>query len=353
MFSGGGGACEGIRRAGGEVRLAVDFSPWAEKTHRQNFPDTRFIRRDVRELGLNEGHFCSTLEEVGLAVGSTDLMHMSPPCQPFSKMRHGIGDPARESFHSGVQQTFASTLSFDAAMLLHVAQPKCATFENVPGLAEQYPQVLARILDAFRFSNGERRYYCNWKVMDAQHFGVPQRRRRLMIALVRCDVADKIGFGSDEAILRLFPSATRSSVTIRAAFDRLVQRRDDEEVFFAATRRASYSGLLTQLPRCPEKRKRLKNVDVHYTLERCSWDHPAPTLTATGQKPNSLAGAIHPERDRKFTIPELKRLFGLPDEFQLMGTVQQAVDTICNMVPPPMEAALAGSIVKHRGACCL
>jgi site-specific DNA-cytosine methylase len=66
-----------------------------------------------------------------------------------------------------------------------------------------------------------------------------------------------------------------------------------------------------------------------------------------GQKPDGLSGAIHPELDRKFTIPELKRLFSLPDDFILSGPVAQAVDTICNMIPPPVQQAIVSSINRR------
>jgi site-specific DNA-cytosine methylase len=67
-------------------------------------------------------------------------------------------------------------------------------------------------------------------------------------------------------------------------------------------------------------------------------------LTVTGQQPSGLGGAIHPEHDRKFTIPELKRLTGLPDDFVLSGTLGQAAERICRMVPPLVTEAIAESI---------
>jgi hypothetical protein len=82
------------------------------------------------------------------------------------------------------------------------------------------------------------------------------------------------------------------------------------------------------------KVERLKNTKTNFTLARTSWDRPAPTLVIAGQKPDGLSGAIQPELDRKFTVPELKRLFGLPDDFILTGTIEEAVQCICNMVPP-------------------
>jgi site-specific DNA-cytosine methylase len=67
----------------------------------------------------------------------------------------------------------------------------------------------------------------------------------------------------------------------------------------------------------------------------------APTLTVTGQAPNRLSSALHPEEDRKFTIPELKRLFGLPDDYALTGTLRQGAERICRMVPPRVIQAIA------------
>jgi DNA (cytosine-5)-methyltransferase 1 len=65
-----------------------------------------------------------------------------------------------------------------------------------------------------------------------------------------------------------------------------------------------------------------------------------------GQLPNGLSGAIHPEHDRKFTLPELMRLTGLPDDFRLTGTLDQAVERVCRMVPPALMRAVAGSIYQ-------
>jgi DNA (cytosine-5)-methyltransferase 1 len=70
-------------------------------------------------------------------------------------------------------------------------------------------------------------------------------------------------------------------------------------------------------------------------------------LAVTGQGPNGLSGAIHPEANRKFTIPELKRLFGLPDDYALTGTLAQAAERICRMVPPRVMQAIAERIYER------
>ena len=84
----------------------------------------------------------------------------------------------------------------------------------------------------------------------------------------------------------------------------------------------------------------------NYTLTRCSWDKPAPTMVVSGQRPDGLTGAIHPEKDRKFTLPELKRLTALPDDFVLTGTLGQAAERVCRMVPPLLTKAIAESVYE-------
>jgi DNA (cytosine-5)-methyltransferase 1 len=84
----------------------------------------------------------------------------------------------------------------------------------------------------------------------------------------------------------------------------------------------------------------------NYTLTRSSYDLPSPTLTVTGQQPSGLAGVLHPEHDRKFTIPELKRLTGVPDDFALTGTLGQGAERLCRGVPPPVTEAIAESIYQ-------
>jgi site-specific DNA-cytosine methylase len=112
----------------------------------------------------------------------------------------------------------------------------------------------------------------------------------------------------------------------------------------------SLGGLIRLLPKNPPKPTRLAHIypdyKKHYTLTRCSWEKPAPTMVVSGQRPDGLTGAIHPEEDRKFTLPELKRLTGLPDDFVLTGTLGQAAERVCRMVPPLLTKAIAESVYE-------
>jgi DNA (cytosine-5)-methyltransferase 1 len=67
-------------------------------------------------------------------------------------------------------------------------------------------------------------------------------------------------------------------------------------------------------------------------------------LTALGSQPNGISGLIHPDFDRKFTIPEQMRLNGMPRDFRFMSTTSHAAERMGLMVPPLLMKAVAQSV---------
>jgi DNA (cytosine-5)-methyltransferase 1 len=344
LFAGAGGSCIGYQLAGGYLRVAVEFSPSAARTYRRNNSSSIVEQRNIREILAEPAGIENLLRKGGLLPGDLDILDASPPCQAFSLGGKGIGDQTVPTLHSGVWQTDSATLPFAYARIVHLAQPKVSVMENVTGLVYATPDLFDRILNALRFEEGQRTYYVNWKILSAGDYGVAQARRRVIVISIKKDLAERIGIDSDAKVLEAFPKPTHGMVSIRSAFEGLQQTIADERPYLNSIRPSQLSRLLRQLPKCPTKPKRLKNVKTNFTLVRTSWDRPAPTLVIAGQKPDGLSGAIHPELDRKFTVPELKRLFGLPDDFILTGTIEEAVQCICNMVPPLLTKAVANRI---------
>jgi site-specific DNA-cytosine methylase len=189
------------------------------------------------------------------------------------------------------------------------------------------------------------------RVLSASDYGVPQKRRRLFVLGVRKDVAEAIGIRDELGVSRIFPNPSHTGVTIRDAFADLEQSAEDIRPWITSARTTSIGGAAARLPKNQPRLLRPghlgEQVNSNYTLTRTSYDLPAPTLTVTGQQPSGLAGALHPEHDRKFTIPELKRLTAIPDDFILTGTVGQGAERLCRMVPPPVTEAIATSIYER------
>jgi DNA (cytosine-5)-methyltransferase 1 len=350
-FAGGGGSSSGYRLAGGKVLLASEFVPEAARTYRTNFPDCVVDERDIREISASDEAVANFLAIAGLKVGELDVLDGSPPCCEFSTAGRGIGDQDVLRPYSDVKQSNIASLPFDLVDLVIRTKPKVFICENVPAFASRGSEVFQRVLQALRFpaDGSGRHYYADWTVLSASDFGVPQKRQRLFIIGVRKDVGEAVGIDSDEAISDVFPAPTLVGVNIRSALAGLEQTEKD---IWPWTRSAmvssSLAALIRLLPKNPTKPTRLSHIyrgyTKNYTLTRCSWDKPAPTMVVSGQRPDGLTGAIHPERDRKFTLPELKRLTGLPDDFILTGTLGQAAERVCRMVPPLLTKAIAESV---------
>lgn len=105
--------------------------------------------------------------ETVLAFGRPDVIVAGTPCQSFSVAgkRLGLDDPRGNV-----------TLHF--LRIVGEIRPQWVVWENVPGVlsidgGETFRRILAT-LDEFGYGVG-------WRVLDAQFFGVPQRRRRVFL----------------------------------------------------------------------------------------------------------------------------------------------------------------------------
>jgi DNA-cytosine methyltransferase len=350
-FAGGGGSSIGYRLAGGQVVMANDFVPQAVRTYSKNFPDVFVDQRDIRAISASDETVAAFLGRVGLAPGELDILDGSPPCCEFSTAGRGIGDQDVLRAYSDVKQNNIASLPFDWADLVRRTKPKVLICENVPAFSSgRGAEVFGRFLRELRSPEGisGQAYFVASSVLSASDYGVPQKRLRLFIVGVRRDVAEAVGITSDDAVSAIFPAPTQVGVSIRSAFADLQQTENDIWPWRRSAMATSLGNLIRLLPKNPDKPTRLGHVipgyTKHYTLTRCAWDKPAPTMVVSGQRPDGLTGAIHPDRDRKFTLPELKRLTGLPDDFVLTGTLGQAAERVCRMVPPLLTKAIAESV---------
>lgn len=350
-FSGGGGSSIGYRLAGGNVLAASEFVPEAARTYRTNFPDCLVDQRDIRDITQSQATVEAFLSNAGLKPRDLDVLDGSPPCCEFSVAGNGISDQNVLRQYSDVKQRNIATLAFDFVDLASKALPKIVICENVPAFATRGGEIFKRVIHALRFPDGEgttQTYYVNWSVLAASDFGVPQKRRRLFILGIRSDVGDAVGITSDEQVLRIFPTPTHTETGIRSAFAGLNQSANDRLPWVKSAMTSSLGSAIRRLPKNPPKLTRIQHISpgdlTKFTLTRCSWDLPAPTLVVSGQRPDGMTGVVHPEEDRKFTLPELKRLFSLPDDYALTGTLAQGSEPICRMVPPLLTKAIAKSL---------
>lgn len=329
-FSGGGGSCLGYRLAGFHVVYANEFVEEAQKTYKANNPNSYLDTRDIRTVTAE-----SILEITGLKKGEIDIFDGSPPCCAFSiagKREKGWG---QERAYSDNKVQRIDDLFFEYTRLLKDLQPKVFVAENVAGLiigsAKGYFNEIIRTMRS-----------CGYTVyagdLNAKWLGVPQSRRRIIF----------IGVRNDLGLKPSFPKPNNWYYTLGDALKTVKNTKEEVDFLINIIKKYSIYNVLNKIPKNPKNPESGSSImnGSYFNLVRESMYHPCRTICQM----NGLFGAAgncHPLEDRKFTIPELKRITSVPDDFILTGTYEQQWERLGRMVPPMMMKAIAENIYKE------
>lgn len=159
-FSGVGGIDLAFERAGCRTALLCEKDKHAAAVLRHHWPDMP-IHDDITELTADDLHAAGCRPESTVLVGGF-------PCPDLSVAgaRRGMGEGTRSGLYWHLDRLMADF------------RPAWVVFENVPGLLSSQD---GRDMGALVGSLAGRGYGWAYRVLDAQHFGVPQRRRRVVI----------------------------------------------------------------------------------------------------------------------------------------------------------------------------
>lgn len=337
-FSGAGGADLGYALAGGQPLFAIELDPEAVRTFRRNFPETHVEHRDFREVSGSPEVMDFLLRQAGLRRGELDVLHLSTPCNEYCR----LGPGPREGG--------TASLIFDAVNMTKVVLPRVMIIENVPDLGGRYRAYLDAALKLLRFDEAGRRiYHAGHMVLNAADYGVPQRRRRLIVIAVRADVGEAVGIDSDADVLTVFPAPTHAPIALEDALAGLQQTEIDLHPFRHSIMTSNLSNLARRLPHDPVRWMTPRKAGLgfnRYSTVRAATRLPSPTLTASGQQPDGRSGILHPTEDRKVTIREMMRASSFADDFVLTGTVGQAATRIGMSVPPLLTKAIGDAVYE-------
>ena len=159
-FCGGGGMSCGAKLAGLAVTWGLDFDRQAIRTYQLNFEGASCENTSVDHF-LNANIFPSNQYHV-------DVLHMSPPCQSFS--------PAQVVKPEDFEDKQVVILAVND--LVKKVKPRIITMEETFGLLHP---VNREFLNSVVNSLVEQGYSVRWKVMNFGEYGVPQKRRRLVL----------------------------------------------------------------------------------------------------------------------------------------------------------------------------
>lgn len=353
LFSGAGGLDLAVERFDKQsplrIAVATDYDAAALATLSKNFPETVTLCSDIRITQTAE-----LLEAADIAVGDATLVVGGPPCTPFSKSGFWI-EEKRTS-----RDPNASLLD-DFVRVVRESRPEAFVLENVQGLTykthrAQFESLLAGLRDTG--------YNPQWAVLLAAEYGVPQLRRRVFVV------------GRRDGHPFTFPDSTHSGWSER---DKVV---DPNKVPYVTAHEAiedllpgvpevgelvegEYADLAAEVPAGQNylwHSNRYQGRDVfkwrsrYWTfLLRLDPLRPATTLQA---QPGPWVGPFHwanvmndegQLRARRLRIPEILRLMTFPDDFQILGSRQDAQRQLGNAVPVQLGKVVIKALMQQLG----
>jgi DNA (cytosine-5)-methyltransferase 1 len=353
-FSGCGGSCLGFKMAGFKVLWASEFIPAAQETYRANHVGTILDTRDIRKVQPQD-----ILEAIGKGTGEVDVLEGSPPCASFSTAGKREASWGRVRNYSDTRQR-TDDLFFEFARLLRGLQPKVFVAENVSGLVKGVAKGYFKLILAELKASG---YVVEARLLDAQWLGVPQMRQRLIFIGVRKDLGLRPVFPSPlpyrYSVREALPWITKVAYAGNDRIRHLQWKSSDQPVPTVDQSGASLTeGAYLSGGAFVEEEVDLSKYAIgqewdrlqpgeqsakYFNLQKPALDQPCPTITQTGGNP-SAAGVVHPTERRKFTIAELKRICGFPDDFVLTGTYAQQWERLGRAVPPVMMFHIAQTL---------
>ncbi len=383
LFCGTGGFSKGFENSGAfRVDYGVDLLPVAVETFQMNHPQAVALAADIREIRLS-----TVADRTGFSPGGPSVIVGGPPCQGFSSIR---------PFRSTYEDDPRNSLFEEFASYVNYFRPPVFVMENVVGLAtHKKGSTIEQIQECFD-SLG---YVSDWRIVNAAHFGVPQKRERLVM------------IGAQSGIDILFPSPTHAgefktigtkdrsrlllpplisdapslftseesklpeALTVMEAIGDLPPVAAGECISdydlppqndYQAARRMNATRLDWHVATGHTKRmldiirhagSNITAIPQHMissgfssSYSRLDPDCPAVTLTVNFVHPASNK-CIHPYQDRALTLREGARLQSFDDDFHFAGSRTQISKQIGNAVPPLLGQAIAESVIdmlSHR-----
>lgn len=330
IFSGAGGLDIGFHHAGFDIAACLDIdsdSCSSLELNRGTFitPDTLVSNSDITQVDFEQLH---------QQVGAVDFVIGGPPCQSFSAAGRRAGGV------TGVNDTRGS-LFWYYCKLLEQFKPVGFLFENVRGILQANKSKDWKIIQN---SFAELGYVLSYRVLDAADYGVPQHRERVIM----------VGHRTESF---LFPRPTHGPDSIKntsyfTSGDALADLDDPNEV--VPPYGGKYGDLLPDIP--PGLNYSFYTERMGHPEPRFAWrsrfsgflyklhpDKPSKTLVA---QQGRYDGPFH-WKNRKLTIPELKRIQSFPDSYELYGSKISQIRQIGNSVAPLFGYELAKAVMNQ------
>ena len=332
LFCGVGGLTCGLEAAGLNVIAGYDLDASCEYTYTHN-NNAIFINRNIEFV---------TGQEIKKLLRGYDVKVLAgcAPCQPFSRHQK---DKRNRKKHKDWK------LLYQFGRLVQEVKPHIVSMENVPELENE--QVF---LDFVKILN-DLKYKVTYKVVNAADYGVPQRRKRLLLLASRIK---KIEF---------IEPTHKEVVTVREVIGKLPpigagEKNSKDNLHITATlsdtniKRIQHSvqgGTWRDWPEdlVLECHKRASGQSYSSVYGRMKWDDVAPTITT--QFIGYGTGRFgHPVQDRALTLREGAMIQTFPQDYSFVPqgekVILKNVARHIGKAVPPRGVEIIGLSIKAQ-----
>lgn len=353
LFSGGGGLDLGFIEAGYDIVWANDNNYDAVETYKTNIGN-HIVWGDINNLNVKD-------------IPKADVVIGGPPCQSFSLAGKRHTEDKR------------GQLVWKYIEIIKHIKPKAFVFENVTGLLSAKNSKGNLIINLLKNEFLAIGYKVELQVLNAADYGIPQRRKRVII----------VGLKNGKQFK--FPNPTHSLsdlslkkyVSVKEALDDLPTAIDDEnsEIKYIKKPMNDYQKLMhnansvtehfistmseldkyiisyvkpggnyMDIPKDvkSERIRRLQREGGHTTCYgRLEPNMPSYTINTYFNRPN-VGCNIHYKENRLITVREALRLQSFPDSYKIVSRSKQGRNLIVgNAVPPLLAKVIAKELKKY------
>lgn len=333
LFCGIGGLTCGLSACGIKVVAGYDLDKSCEYAFEANNGDGTFVCKNVSEISGDEINERLEDFDIKVLVGCA-------PCQPFSTHR-------KDKSHREAHKDWGLLAQF--GRLVEEVLPDYVSMENVPELIKE------SIFKDFVTTLERLGYTVTHSVVKAENYGVPQRRRRLLLLASKNGNISLIDPTNDKEHVVSVRDAIGSLPAVKAGD---AHKEDPLQTASALSvmnlRRIKASEPNGTWRDWPEElrldcHKKTSGKTYPSVYGRMAWDETAPTIT-TQFYCYGTGRFGHPEQDRALTLREGAILQSFPANYKFVRDGEKIsrkaiARHIGNAVPPKLGEAVGKSIL--------
>ncbi|WP_051891338.1 DNA cytosine methyltransferase [Chryseobacterium sp. JM1] len=341
LFCGVGGLTHGFVKENFQVDAGIDFDNTCSYAFEKN-NNAKFYHEDITKV---------TGEQLDKIFDKTKrkILIGCAPCQPFSIYNSRSSNQTKLKTNDEKWK-----LLYSFAKLIEETLPDIVSMENVPLLVTfDKGKVFNDFVENLKINN----YHVSWSIVNAQDFGVAQRRKRLLL------LASRLGE------IKLIDKTIQNGkyVTVKDAIGHLPAIEDGvchpDDMLHRARKLTDLNKKRIQATKeggswkdwdeslWLECHKKESGKSFRSVYGRMKWNDVAPTMTTycIGLG-NGRFG--HPEQDRAISLREAALFQSFPEDYDFIDPAKPMSSPaiarqIGNAVPVELGVAIAKSIKQH------